>query len=239
MTQPSPDSTPFGILVVDKPAGWTSHDVVNKVRRVFNTRKVGHAGTLDPMATGVLIVLVGKATKWSDQLLVQDKAYQAEISFGQLTDTGDADGQVIDTTDATFLTQSQIEKVLPLLAGTREQQVPAYAAVKINGQKLYELARIGKVVEDRPVRTITISRLELLSFDPTPPFPTASIDVHCSKGTYIRVLAEEIAAKLSTVAHLTALRRTASGNYTLDQSVTLEALQQTSNPATYLRQLDS
>ena len=231
------NEAPYGIVVVNKPKDWTSHDVVSKLRRIFAIKKIGHAGTLDPMATGVLIALVGKATKWSDQLLAQDKAYEAEISFGQLTDTGDAEGTVIDTADASQLTEAEVAAVLPQLTGSRQQMVPAYAAVKVGGKKLYELARAGKALQDRPTRDITIRQLTLLSFDPTPPYPRARISVVCSKGTYIRVLAEEIAAKLGTVAHLSALVRTASGAYTLDESVTLEALQAAKDPTAYLQTL--
>ncbi len=232
----TPDIPPSGILIIDKPSGWTSHDVVNKVRRIFNTKKVGHAGTLDPLATGVLIVLVGKATKLSDQLLSQDKTYQATIKFGQQTDTADADGTVIDTADATRLTETDIKKILPELEGTRQQTAPAYSAIKVNGQKLYNLARAGKPIETLPIRIITINKITLDTFDPTPPFPTATITVTCSKGTYIRVLAEEIAQKLNTLAHLTQLRRLASGPHSIDHSITLAELQQSSDPAQHLIQ---
>jgi tRNA pseudouridine55 synthase len=231
-------TSPSGILIINKPAGWTSHDVVNRIRRIYHTKKVGHAGTLDPMATGVLLLLVGAATKLSDQLLSQDKTYQAEITFGQQTDTGDADGQIIDTDDATWLTADQVTKILPLLIGSRPQTVPAYSAVKVNGQKLYNLARSGQPVTDRPTRDITIRQLELNDFDSTPPFPRATITVDCSKGTYIRVLAEEVADKLGTVAHLTALTRLASGQFQLEQAVTLEQLQQLTDPTTALLPLD-
>src|SRR5262249_11264716 len=137
-----------GILTIDKPIGWTSFDVVAKVRKILNIKKVGHAGTLDPMATGVLVILVGSATKLSDTLLSEDKIYQAEIVFGQQTDTGDADGQVIDTDDASWLSQVDIEKILPTMIGTRDQMVPSYSAVKVKGQKLYDLARAGKPIVD-------------------------------------------------------------------------------------------
>ena len=234
--QPTDNNQPSGILVINKPTTWTSFDVVAKVRRIFNLKKVGHAGTLDPMATGVLIVLVGKATKWSDQLLIQDKKYVAEIQFGRQTDTGDADGQItID--QPVSLTEADITTVLPKLTGEREQMVPAYAAVKVGGKKLYELARKGQVLTDRPVRHITIRQLTLRQFTPHPRYPTATIEVECSKGTYIRVLAEEIAAKLNTVAYLTKLQRTASGHYTLDQAVTLEDLQHSDQPEQYLQSL--
>lgn len=231
-------TSPSGILLIDKPSGWTSHDVVNKVRHTFNTKKVGHAGTLDPMATGLLIILVGQATKLSDQLLSQDKQYLATISFGQQTDTGDAEGQIVDTDDASQLTQHNLEAILPTLIGQRDQMVPAYSAVKVNGQKLYNAARSGQIMADRPIRQITITKLELIDFQNSQPFPQATIAVDCSKGTYIRVLAEEIAAKLNTVAHLTGLRRLASGSFSLDQAVSLEQLQQLPDPTTALIPVD-
>ena len=227
----TPNTQPSGILVINKPSGFTSHDVVNVVRRLFNTRKVGHAGTLDPMATGVLILLIGKSTKASEALLNQDKTYRATITFGQQTDTGDADGQVINTDDASWLTQFEVEKVLPLLVGSRDQMVPAYSAVKVQGQKLYNMARSGKPLADRPLRHITIQSIDLRQFSPTQPFPSAEIDVHCSKGTYIRVLAEEISDKIGVPGHLSALERRASGNYTIEQAVDLETLKQAESSA--------
>jgi tRNA pseudouridine55 synthase len=235
---PSLESTtsPSGLLIIDKPIGWTSFDVVAKVRGVLKTKKVGHAGTLDPMATGVLIILVGTATKLSNHLLSQDKVYQATILFGQQTDTGDADGKVIDTDDASWLTKADLLKILPLLEGTHDQMVPSYSAVKVKGQKLYHLARAGTPLQDRPIRTITISKLRLDSFTPAASanYPQAIVTVYCSKGTYIRVLAEEIAEKLGTTAHLIALRRLASGHYHLDQAISLDTLIQAKQPQTYL-----
>lgn len=213
-----------GILIIDKPAGWTSFDVVAKVRKVLGVKKVGHAGTLDPMATGVLVILLGSATKQSDTLLNQDKIYQATITFGQQTDTGDAEGKVIDTDDASWMTEQDLAAILPLLEGSREQQVPAYSAVKVDGKKLYDLARAGKAIRDRPSRTITIHSIHLDGFQPNGGQPTTMVTVHCSKGTYIRVLAEEIADKLGTVAHLSALRRLQSGQYSLDQAITIDQL---------------
>lgn len=230
MTMTNENPARGGILVIDKPSSWTSHDVVNKARRLLGIRRIGHAGTLDPMATGVLVLLVGPVTKRSDELTGMDKSYQATVSFGQQTATGDADGAVIHTDDATWLTEDHIRKALHRLSGTREQMVPAYSAVKINGNKLYDLARSGQIPAERPVRLITIKRIELESFDPTPPFPSAVITVDCTKGTYIRVLAEEIGQTYGLAAHLTALRRLASGPFTIDQAVTLETLQSAPDP---------
>lgn len=235
--QANQDNQPSGILIVDKPTGWTSFDVVAKVRRIFKIKKVGHAGTLDPMATGVLIVLVGKATKLSDTLLGQDKQYIAEIQFGKLTDTGDADGHVAVDAPISGLTESDVTSALPQLIGERDQMVPAYAAVKVNGKKLYELARAGKALSERPVRRITIHDLRLTSFTPDSQYPSATIEVHCSKGTYIRVLAEELARLLNTVAHLTALQRTASGAYSIEQATTIKQLLESEEPEKYLQPL--
>jgi tRNA pseudouridine55 synthase len=232
-------TSPNGILIIDKPIGWTSFDVVAKLRPILGTKKIGHAGTLDPMATGVLVILVGTATKLSDSLLAEDKVYQAEMVFGQQTDTGDADGQIIDTDDASWLSQAELDKILPTLLGTRDQTVPAYSAVKVNGQKLYNLARSGKPVTDRPVKSITIHSLTLDSFSngESDDFPIATITVHCSKGTYIRVLAEEIAQKLGTVAHLTALKRLQSGQFTIDQAISLKELIDSDQPQKFLLDL--
>lgn len=238
MFQTSPASPASGIIIINKPKGWTSHDVVNKVRRITGIKKIGHAGTLDPLATGVLILLVGSATKLSDKLLTQDKRYRAEISFGQQTDTGDADGQVIDTDDASWLTETEVAKILPLLEGHRQQTVPAYSAVKVKGQKLYNLARAGHIIVDRPIRDITISRIKLEKFEQIPPFPTLTITVDCSKGTYIRVLAEEIGDKLGTAAHLSGLERLASGPYTIEQAISIEQLSAASNPLQFIKAID-
>jgi tRNA pseudouridine55 synthase len=237
----TPENTdqPSGILIIDKPQGITSHDVVDRVRRIFKLKKVGHAGTLDPMATGVLIILVGSATKWSDQLLIQDKTYQAEVTFGQATDTGDAEGIILHEQSTQMVTQDAIDRACKSLIGTREQQVPAYSAVKIGGQKLYDLARRGQSdTVARPCRIITICKMDLASFTPSTiesPQPKAVITVACSKGTYIRVLAEELAATLMTLGHLTALRRLSSGPYQIDQAITLEGLQALPDPTSVLR----
>lgn len=228
-----------GILIIDKPQAWTSHDVVAKVRRVFKLKKVGHAGTLDPMATGVLIVLLGKATKQSDLLLNQDKVYQAMIRFGQQTDTGDAEGQIIkeEVVVSRQLSKEDVERAIEPLLGQRLQQVPAFSAVKIGGKKLYELARKDQPLPERPSRTITVGSIKLDHFSPasdTAP-ATAQITIECSKGTYIRVLAEELAHQLGTVGHLTALRRLASGRFTIALAVELDELVNSQNPAQYLQ----
>jgi tRNA pseudouridine55 synthase len=159
------------------------------------------------------------------------------MQFGRQTDTGDADGQITLDQPLKELNQDQLMTALTSLEGSRDQMVPAYAAVKVNGQKLYQLARAGKPLLDRPIRHITIQNLKLKALDAHDQYPRAVVEVDCSKGTYIRVLAEEIAAKLGTIAHLTALQRTASGQYTLDQAITVEELQQSSHPEQFLRQL--
>lgn len=221
-----------GILLIDKPSGWTSHDVVAKVRRVLGTKKVGHAGTLDPMATGVLVILVGKATKLSDSLLNEEKAYTAEVLLGQGTDTGDAEGQVVVERPVPELTDMAdlVTAIEPLL-GTREQMVPAYSAVKVGGKKLYESARKGQAMVERPVKMITIESMAVEFESAT----KLQMRVICSKGTYIRVLAEELAANLGTVGHLTALRRTRSGQFAVEDCVALEELINHPQPQSLLR----
>ncbi len=235
-------AAPSGILIIDKPQDWTSHDVVAKVRRILKTKKVGHAGTLDPMATGVLIVLVGKATKLSDKLLNQHKTYAAEVSFGQQTDTGDAEGEVIkeEMAHSKRLAEDDIKGAALKLIGDRQQQVPAYSAVKVDGKKLYELARKGQELVNRPSRTITIESIGIdafKAFDLAGP-AKATITVECSKGTYIRVLAEELAEQLGTVGHLTALRRLKSGDFAIEQAVTLDRLLGVLEPESLLIPID-
>ena len=180
--------TPNGILPVDKPAGWTSFDVLAKLRGALGTRKLGHSGTLDPMATGVLAVFIGKATSAADRQLDHDKTYEATLRLGLRTDTGDVTGTTLETAPVT-VGEAELRAVLPRFMGDRMQLPPMYSAVKINGQPLYKAARKGQTVERTP-RPITIYNIEYLG-SPAPDEYT--IRVACSKGTYIRVLAEEIA----------------------------------------------
>ena len=208
--------TPNGILPVDKPAGWTSFDVLAKLRGALGTRKLGHSGTLDPMATGVLAVFIGKATAAADRQLDHDKTYEATLRLGLRTDTGDVTGETLETAPVTVGAQ-ELCAVLPQFRGDRMQLPPMYSAVKINGQPLYKAARKGQTVERTP-RPITIYDIEYLG---SPAQDEYKIRVTCSKGTYIRVLAEEIGAALGVPATLSALRRTQAGVFSLAQCHTL------------------
>ena len=207
---------PNGILPVDKPAGWTSFDVLAKLRGALGTRKLGHSGTLDPMATGVLAVFIGKATAAADRQLDHDKTYEATIRLGLRTDTGDVTGTTLETAPVTVGGQ-ELQAVLPQLCGDRMQLPPMYSAVKINGQPLYKAARKGQTVARTP-RPITVYGIAYLG-SPAPGDHTLRIS--CSKGTYIRTLAEDIGAALGVPATLAALRRTRAGVFTIDQCHTL------------------
>ena len=210
---------PIGILLVDKPSGPTSHDVVQIVRRGTREKKVGHAGTLDPLATGLLVVCVGAATRLSDYMRDKNKHYRARVRLGQTTNTYDADGEII-AESAALPDRATAEAALPDFRGVIQQRPPAYSAIKRGGQKAYELARAGKVIEFEP-RPVEIYALELLDWAP----PEFTLDALCSAGTYIRSLAHDLGQRLGCGAHLTALRRLAAGNFTLDQAVTLHELE--------------
>lgn len=208
-----------GILVVDKPQGMTSHDVVDVVRRIFGTKRVGHAGTLDPMATGVLVLLLGKCTKASASFLADDKEYDATMILGAVSDTGDADGKVAPSGKSVPLSRTAVEEVFRDFTGRIKQSPPMYSAVRHGGRKLYELARKGKFV-DVPPREVHIKRLEITAVS----FPEVSFRVLCSKGTYIRKLCADIGDALGCGAYLTRLNRIASGRFRLEEAVTLEEL---------------
>lgn len=208
--------TPNGILPVDKPAGWTSFDVLAKLRGALGTRKLGHAGTLDPMATGVLAVFIGKATAAADRQPDHDKTYEATLRLGLRTDTGDVTGTVLESAPVTA-GAAELRAVLPRFTGPQMQLPPMYSAVKIGGQPLYKAARKGQTVERTP-RPITVYSIEYLG-SPAPGDHT--LRVACSKGTYIRVLAEDIGRALALPATLAALRRTRAGVFDLSQCHTL------------------
>ncbi len=208
-----------GILIIDKPSGLTSHDVVNRVRRATKIRLVGHAGTLDPMATGVLLVCLGHATRVSEYLLGHDKAYRATIRLGVETNTYDADGEVI-ATHAVNTDRAEVERALTPFVGEIQQVPPMYSAIKRGGQKLYELARQGVEIE-RPARSVIIHSIELHDYH----VPDVTIDVRCSAGTYIRSIAHDLGATLGIGGHLIELRRTASGPFTIDQAIRLDAFE--------------
>lgn len=212
MTQGPPD--PCGILVIDKPSGMTSHDVVHRVRKTFGFRKVGHAGTLDPMATGVLILLVGKATRSQDRFLNDDKEYEGELVLGTATSTHDREGEVTDRAETcAAVSRGDFAACLHGFLGPQEQTPPMVSAIKHRGKPLYKYARQGIVIPRKP-RPITITSIELLGFD----HPRATFRVACSKGTYIRTLAHDLGLRLGTFAHLSALRRTRSGPFSIDRA---------------------
>jgi tRNA pseudouridine55 synthase len=212
-----------GILIVDKPQGMTSHDVVDFIRKRFGFKKVGHAGTLDPMATGVLVVLIGRYTKSSDSFLKDDKEYDATLLLGATSDTGDAWGKIIKSLQAPISGPGPgigiLKEAFDKFTGEIEQVPPSYSAVKFKGRKLYELARLGISVKVEP-RVVVIKKLEITKID----MPEVSFTVTCSKGTYIRQLSADIGAALGCGAYLSRLRRTRSGRFTLKEAVTLEEL---------------
>jgi tRNA pseudouridine55 synthase len=210
-----------GILNVDKPPGMTSHDVVDVLRRVTGQRKVGHAGTLDPMATGVLLVCLGRATRVSEYLMSGRKRYRATIVLGITTDTYDADGEVVSSGGATDLGPEEIEAALASFVGRIEQVPPMYSALKRDGQPLHKLARQGKTVEREP-RLVEIDEVVLLDLT----LPSLTIEVTCSKGTYIRSLAHDLGQLLGCGAHLAALVRLGSGRFSLEDSTSLERLEE-------------
>lgn len=210
-----------GVLVVDKPVGLTSHDVVQIVRKGTNIRRAGHTGTLDPRASGVLVILIGPAVRLSEYVSASDKRYQAILRLGASTDTYDAEGQITSTASVEDITEEQFQNVLQQFIGEIEQVPPPYSAVKVKGKKAYEMAREGEEVELQP-RTIQVYNLELLEWAP----PEAVIDVYCSSGTYVRSLAHDVGVALGCGAHLVGLRRTKSGRFTLRDAVPLRKLRE-------------
>ena len=222
-----------GIVIVDKPQGWTSQDVTARLRRVFNTRRIGHGGTLDPMATGVLPVFVGRATRGVEFFEHAEKTYETVLIPGITTDTEDITGTVLSERDA-FVTGEMLEAVLPRFRGEILQVPPMYSALKVNGQKLYDLARKGKEVERQP-RPITIHEMTLLGMDAE----GIRLRVRCSKGTYIRTLCKDIGEALGCGGCMAALRRVQAGEYTSAEAVPLQTLLETEDPERYLRPVDS
>jgi tRNA pseudouridine55 synthase len=219
----APASADAAVAVIDKPAGMTSHDVVDHVRRKMDTKKVGHAGTLDPDATGVLVIGVGRATRLLRYAQMGDKRYLATASFGSTTSTQDASGEVLETNEVRF-TQPELEEVLKDFTGDIEQIPPMVSAVKVGGERLYKKARRGEEVERAP-RRVTIGALQLLELKlDTPHGVLATLDITCSGGTYIRTLVHDIGQRLGCGAHLSELRRTASGPFSEDQAVPLSEI---------------
>jgi len=207
------------IININKPAGWTSFDVVKKVRGIIKEKKVGHAGTLDPFADGVLVLGTGPDTKKLTDITMASKTYRAELTLGKSTDTQDRDGKISKEAVVPGLTRQTINAVLASFDGIQEQIPPMYSAKHVNGQRLYKLARRNKTVERVPVK-ITIYQISLLDYNE----PVITFEVTCSKGTYVRVLGADIAAKLGTVGHLTALTRTSVGSYHITDAMTIEEL---------------
>ncbi len=214
-----PPSVVQGVLSIDKPGGISSHDVVNRVRRVVGLRRVGHAGTLDPLATGVMLVCVGRATRLVEYLVGRSKWYEATVRLGQMTNTYDADGEVVAERPFTHITPSQITQELQQFYGTIQQLPPMFSAIKKDGQPLYKLARQGIEVA-RDYREVTIYELELLDCA----LPDVQLRVHCSSGTYIRSLAHDLGERLGCGGHITSLRRTAIGAFGTDTAVSLDEL---------------
>lgn len=206
-----------GLLIIDKPAGWTSHDVVGRLRRLTGVRRIGHAGTLDPLATGVLPLGIGQGTRVLEYISDAEKRYVATVELGTTTDTYDADGTVTERGDPSGVTEAAVRQALDLFVGQIEQRPPAYSAIKQGGVPLYRLARAGRDVAP-PLRTVTIAAIRLIAIDP----PRLTIDVTCSKGTYIRSLAHDLGRRLGCGGHLVALRRTATGGFSIEQAVTIE-----------------
>jgi len=229
-----------GVVLLDKPAGMSSQGAVTAVKRAFNADKAGHTGTLDPMATGLLPICLGEATKYSQDLLEADKSYIAQVKFGSRTDTGDAEGQIIEELALPAFAddvaiKAALDALLPKFTGPITQVPPMYSALKRDGKPLYEYARAGIELERAP-REITIHAIRWTNIN----WPEATLEVSCSKGTYIRVLAEDIGNALGCGAHLVGLRRTEVGHLNLEQSFTLESIQQgIQDSSTYILPVDA
>lgn len=215
------DNVVSGVLVVDKPVGLTSHDVVQIIRRGTGIRRAGHTGTLDPRASGVLVILIGPAVRLSEYVSASDKRYQATIRLGSATDTYDSEGRVVSSASVDGISEDHFKKALESFIGEIEQVPPPFSAVKVKGRKAYEMAREGEEVDLRP-RKIKVYSLDILEWDP----PEVVIDVYCSSGTYVRSLANDLGQVLGTGAHLIGLRRTKSGRFTLRDAVPLRRLKE-------------
>lgn len=227
----APTDLPEGILLVDKPQGLTSHDVVARMRRIFRIKKVGHAGTLDPMATGLLLIMIGKATKVSQYLMSHDKEYTGTVKLGQVTDSQDAEGEVIEEQPVPEISEVAVQELMQGFLGDQYQMPPMFSAKKVNGQPLYKLARKGQTIE-REARVIHISRFEMTRIE----LPEISFIVNSSKGAYIRTVAHDLGEKIGCGGHLCELRRTAVGKFRIEKAHTIEELDEMS-PSVLRRQL--
>lgn len=219
MTKSRRQSDRHGYIVIDKPTGWTSHDVVASVRRIVSERRVGHGGTLDPAAVGVLPIAVGLATRTVEYLSSSAKAYRAEITFGIETDTSDGDGRLLSNRGASGLHVIDVQRALDQFLGSSTQRPPTYSAVKVEGRKLYELARQGAAI-DVQSRPVSFHRMEIVRWSA----PVVTVDIECSKGTYVRSLARDLGEAIGSGAYLSHLVRTRSGPFTLDDAVPLGEL---------------
>lgn len=219
MNPPDVYQGPSGVLLVDKASDFTSHDVVAISRRALNTKKIGHCGTLDPMATGLLMLVIGRATKIQDLLMSEDKEYQGTMTLGKVTSSQDKEGEVIEEKPVEAFTEQQIRGAFDSFLGPFEQIPPMVSAIKINGVPLYKLARKGQEVE-RKARAVTVSGYDIHRIE----LPEIDFTVRCTKGFYVRTYAHDIGAQLGCGAHLSALRRTRSGKFTLDRAVTIHDL---------------
>ncbi|WP_027346032.1 tRNA pseudouridine(55) synthase TruB [Hamadaea tsunoensis] len=220
-----------GLIVVDKAPGMTSHDVVARCRRIARTRKVGHGGTLDPMATGVLVIGVGRATRLLTYVVGTGKAYRATVRLGQTTVTDDAEGEIVATMSAAGITDDSVHAGLNRMVGEIDQVPSAVSAIKVNGVRAYKMVRDGEQVE-LAARRITISRIDVADLRRVDDFVDVDVEVACSSGTYIRAIARDLGAGLGVGGHLTALRRTAVGGFTLAEAYTLEGLEKLDDPVT-------
>lgn len=222
---PAPAKELDGVLLVDKPADHTSHDVVARLRGILRMKRIGHAGTLDPMATGLLVMLVGKATRLSQYLMSTEKEYAGTIELGRVTNTQDAEGEVLETRPVPVLSEADVLAAMNGFLGDQYQTPPMFSAIKIGGKPLYKSARAGEEVEREP-RFIRVIRYDLVRWQS----PEIDFRVLCTKGTYVRTLAHDLGQRLGCGGHLKALRRTASGALDLSRAVTLEQLQKMTLP---------
>ena len=221
-----------GVMVVDKPVGKTSHDIVQIVRKGTGFRRIGHTGTLDPRASGVLVILIGSAVRLSEYLLTDRKRYEATIRLGAVSDTYDGDGVIQSTGVEVHFTEDQILKVMKEFTGEFDQIPPAYSAIKLQGQKAYELARKGQTVL-LPSRRVNVFSFDLVEFNP----PEIAVDIHCSSGTYIRSIAHDLGIKLGCGAYLNGLRRTVCGHFSLRDAITIPDLQKSFEEGTWYQYL--
>lgn len=220
-----------GFVVVDKPSGWTSHDVVGKLRRLAGTRRVGHAGTLDPMATGVLVLGVERATKLLGYIAGEEKSYDATIRLGESTVTDDADGDMVASVDASGVSESTISVALQAFQGSIAQVPSSVSAVKVDGKRSYARVRSGEAVE-LAARQVTVMQLDLVAVRSRGPIADLDVSLTCSSGTYVRAIARDLGAALGVGGHLTALRRTRVGAFDIGEAQTLEALAELDDPVT-------